>query len=240
MLYKVDFHVHSNRSEDGTQTAPTIEKYAKKYGISAVAVCDHNEPPLDYCGDEVLFIPGSEITTASGHVLALFCTKDLPTRIYKDTCELSETIDEIHKCGGIAVLSHPFAPQKMTFVNLCLSPLDGYEICNSRAALREGANENAAKLANITKRKTFGGSDAHTKYEIGGAYCEIECDKLDSESIKAAVINGKCHAVLSRKSKWRYKGISRLTKDLKSKNILEIAKGAAYLVAGFFRDIIGK
>jgi predicted metal-dependent phosphoesterase TrpH len=49
-------------------------------------------------------IPGAEVTSLSGHILAIGVERDIPKDLSVD-----ETIEIIHDLGGIGVTSHPFS-----------------------------------------------------------------------------------------------------------------------------------
>ena len=100
----MDLHVHTCYSYDATTTLREVVAYAKKRGLDGVAITDHDtlRGALRLIQEsEFIIIPGVEITTRQGHVLALNITTPIPSRL-----DLSETIHKIHDAGGIAVAPH--------------------------------------------------------------------------------------------------------------------------------------
>ncbi len=95
------------------EDAPAIFRQVEALGtLDVVAVTDHDDitgallaaeahERGDYRFD---FVPGIEVTTRQGHLLALWVWE--PVRSFRS---LEETISAIHAQGGLAVLPHPFS-----------------------------------------------------------------------------------------------------------------------------------
>ena len=79
----VDLHIHSYGAshdvKDMTMTPQAIVDSAAKQGLSVIAITDHNsnknvEPAIahaqEHYAGKVLVVPGVEVTTAHGHMLA--------------------------------------------------------------------------------------------------------------------------------------------------------------------------
>lgn len=104
-----DLHIHSIYSSDATTTVRAILKQAKDVGLDVIAVTDHDEihgsleaqQLAPKYGIEV--IPGAEISTNEGHLVALFI-KSLPPA----GMSLTDTLLQISRQGGIAIAPHPF------------------------------------------------------------------------------------------------------------------------------------
>jgi len=72
MQIKADLHVHTTYSQDSLITPKDLVYYAKKRGLNAVAITDHNELEGAYkIAREVdfLIIPGMEVSSADGTLL---------------------------------------------------------------------------------------------------------------------------------------------------------------------------
>ena len=105
-----DLHIHTVYSYDGTASVPAVLARAKQVGLDVIAITDHDEirgalkafelaPRFD-----IEVIPGIEITTAEGDLLALFVTEKIqPGR------PLIETIVKVGEAGGICIAPHPMA-----------------------------------------------------------------------------------------------------------------------------------
>ncbi len=107
MQINADLHVHSNYSKDSLITPKELVFYAKKRGLTAVAVTDHNQIEGSWKiakEADFLVIPGMEVSSADGHIVALNLQDLIPRGL-----SARETVDRIHKAGGIAIAVHPYA-----------------------------------------------------------------------------------------------------------------------------------
>ena len=99
---KIDTHIHSKYSKDSITPLENIIKYSKKIGLNAIAITDHDEIKGTWAireleHDDLLLIPGEEVSTSKGHIVALGITDYI-----KPLQSPEETIDEIHDNAGIA------------------------------------------------------------------------------------------------------------------------------------------
>ncbi len=164
MILKADLHTHTNASPDGRSSLAALCAAAQKKGIGALAVCDHNRftaVPESLCG--VLLIPGCEFSTQAGHITGLFLERqpDFARLFARGLPGGAETVAEIRRCGGLAILAHPFQNPRRS-VNDFLFPLDGVETRNARAGLKnKPANLQAEMFAQEKGLPSIGASDAH-------------------------------------------------------------------------------
>ena len=105
----IDPHVHSDESYDGHEPVELILEHAAEIGLDAVVITDH-----DVIGESkraaelapeygLIGIPGVEVSTAHGHLLAVGIERLPPRRRPYD-----ETVAWIHERGGVAIVPHPF------------------------------------------------------------------------------------------------------------------------------------
>jgi len=84
MKLKVDIHIHTAYS-DGTGTIREILVAAKKAGLDAIAITDHNTSKGYFTtrriADDLIVIPGFEATTNAEHVIVLGIVKKSSRRI---------------------------------------------------------------------------------------------------------------------------------------------------------------
>src|SRR3972149_8309921 len=78
---KADLHVHSIYSSDSIITPKELVFYAKKRGLTAVAVTDHNQ--VDGARKiaretDFLIIPGTEVSSLGGHIVGLNVDEVMP------------------------------------------------------------------------------------------------------------------------------------------------------------------
>ena len=94
-MIKLDLHVHSKYSEDGIGTPKELIKSLKKKGLQGMAITDHNNiegciKTLKIAPKDFIVIPGIEISTLDGHILALNVKKKIPRKL-----SIEETVDII-------------------------------------------------------------------------------------------------------------------------------------------------
>jgi predicted metal-dependent phosphoesterase TrpH len=178
-LGRADLHMHSTYS-DGIGTIQQVLEYTQeRTNLDVIALTDHDvvEGALrardlwargSYRFD---FIVGEEVSTRSGHLLALFIEKRIPPDL-----SMEESIDLIHAQGGLAVVAHPL---NQIFRHSCpryvldrikaseSTWLDGIETWNASFC---GIYAN--RVAMQSNREQYGwpelgNSDAHTLSAIG-------------------------------------------------------------------------
>ncbi len=172
---KIDMHIHTSYSVDGRVNPKDVLKIAKKKGMTAIAITDHNEIKGAIKAKKLRIIPviqGIEISSSAGHILGY----GVDCKIKRDLT-VEETIEEVHDCGGIAVIAHPFRlwsglGEKVARASVLLA--DGIEIFNGRCTARNNAR--AKSLADEFKKAYTAGSDAHFADEIGKVMLDIDCE----------------------------------------------------------------
>jgi predicted metal-dependent phosphoesterase TrpH len=165
-LSVADLHLHTTCS-DGRPTPEQLAEHLAGSDLGVVAVTDHDtiegalrvEEALAGRGPEVVI--GTEVSSADGHVLALFVTRDVePGRSAK------ATIAAIHDQGGLAVAAHPYSFAMGVGDLAALLPFDAIEMLNG-SPLMELANVRAARRLAGAPRALVGGSDAHVAWAAG-------------------------------------------------------------------------
>ncbi|UCD04357.1 MAG: CehA/McbA family metallohydrolase [Candidatus Woesearchaeota archaeon] len=190
-MVKIDLHVHTNHSKCSYSPVKDVILTAKKRGLDGITIADHNTmsaiKEAKKIADDVglLLIPGQEISTTSGHIVALNIKKPI-----KKGLSPEETIKRIHKQGGLAVAAHPYA---FIFHRQSLRDkvkeldLDAIEAFNSANLIE---NKKAIQVANELDMVQVAGSDAHILSEIGRAYTIADCN-LNVKSFLSKIKNGE-------------------------------------------------
>ena len=198
MIYRVDLHVHTSATAGTAATLDELVRAARRAGLDAIAVTDRDcctPVPIELRG--VLLIPGCEVTTLGGQILGVFLDRpfDLARLRTGGLPTADEAVLEIHRCGGLAILAHPFAKKD---ANPALFPLrpDAVETFCARASLQcSDANRRAALWAANHHCPRVGSSNAHSAQELGNGYTEIACPRLTRAFLKEALDLGYCRAI---------------------------------------------
>ena len=238
MEVKVDFHVHSAASLDGRSELDELARAAKKRGLDAVAICDHNRFTLTYpeTREGVLLLPGCEVSTRSGHVLALFCGESFAPP--EELPSLEGAAELIHSHGGVAVLAHPFTRADIDREGE-ERYLDGVESANARAYFHNPrANQTAAEFAARHGLFETGGSDAHHAGEVGNCHTALECRDRSPEAVETALRAGRCRPVFVKNTCRTRKGLSQFRAARRRGGVKNLCVGAAYIAYCAARDIL--
>ncbi|HEX7120548.1 MAG TPA: PHP domain-containing protein [Longimicrobiales bacterium] len=165
---RIELHCHTVASSDGHITFDGLVRTAKRRGIDAVAITDHDtiDGAIEFRRHArsrnvaIEFIVGEERTLRDGsHLIGLF----LREPIRADT--LDDAVREIAAQGGIAVLPHPFRRRDGVFRDgLSRDVSAAFEIFNPKCSHEE--NSRARQLVG-SGMAVVGGSDAHFEAELG-------------------------------------------------------------------------
>jgi len=189
MQVKADLHVHTTYSSDSIITPSDLVFYAKKRGLTAVAVTDHNQVEgAKKIARETgfLIIPGTEVSSRDGHIVGLNVNEVIPRGLSAD-----ETVDRIHRAGGVAIACHPYALFKGSIGQHVTAKFDAVETINASSFPFRSASSKAEKLAERFSLPRVAGTDAHYGPVIGCAYTVIDSE-LNLESILGSIIKGRC------------------------------------------------
>ena len=168
----VDLHMHTDHSFDCATPVEVLLETARKQGLGAIAVTDHNEvsgaieaqaKAAEY---GVKVILGEEVKTASqGEVIGLFLQEKIPRGL-----TLEETVAEIKRQGGVVYVPHPFdrmhAVPDYEHLLTILDDVDAMEIYNPRVAIGS-FNEEAERFAAKYRILAGAGSDSHVAQGLG-------------------------------------------------------------------------
>ncbi len=181
-----DLHIHTKYSYDGTASVEKVLRRARQIGLDVIAITDHDEIRgaleaerlAPRYGIEV--IPGCEITTAEGDLLALFIREKVPAKL-----SLVETVLKVRALGGACIVAHPMcrgmgmnSASYETVIKALRHPqvaetLIGIEAYNG-TSLDRMSNHYARVLALHAGTAAVGNSDAHIVETIGFGATEFE------------------------------------------------------------------
>lgn len=189
MQVKADLHVHTIYSHDSVITSKDLVFYAKKSGLTAVAITDHNqvEGARKIAREtNFLIIPGTEVSSREGHIVGLNVQELIPTGLTAD-----ETVDKIHQAGGIAIACHPFVLFKGSVGKHATAKFDAVETLNASAFPFGSASRKADQLAERLGLPKVAGTDAHYGPVIGRTFTLIDAEP-NVEAVVKAIANGLC------------------------------------------------
>jgi len=173
---KVIFHLHTEYSQDASLTIKRLLKIASSKGFGCLMVTDHNT----IIGAKKLarvapfkIVMGEEIVTKEGEIIGLFLKEEIAKGL-----PLAETIRKIKEQGGLVCLPHPFdrlrkKVLKKEFIEKYIEQIDVIEVFNGRTVFLED-NQKAKEFALKKGKLLIVGADAHTPWEIGPNYFEID------------------------------------------------------------------
>ena len=186
----LDLHNHTLHSPDSRVRPKDLVEAATRAGLGGVAVTDHNAvsgiAEAEAAADaSFLVLPGIEISTADGHVLAYGIRELIPRNL-----SVTETIEQIEALGGVAVAAHPYRFWSgLGEEGLVQGRFPAYETANART-LRRG-NERARLTARRLRIGETGGSDSHFLEEIAMAATVIDGDPSGIDGVLQAIGQGK-------------------------------------------------
>ncbi|MFZ4450395.1 CehA/McbA family metallohydrolase [Salibacterium aidingense] len=107
---KGDMHSHTVHS-DGEYTLPVVAEILKERKLDFIATTDHNTVTQNYLHpthEDILFIPGFELTTNAGHsnIIGLE-DPEIDFRIAADR-DMEAAFKEAREKGAVIVINHPF------------------------------------------------------------------------------------------------------------------------------------
>jgi hypothetical protein len=174
-----DLHMHTIFSYDGTATVPAVLNRAKQVGLDVIAITDHDEIRGALLAEQLALqfgfqvIPGVEITTKDGDLLALGIRELVPADL-----SLIETLLQVEQLGGFCIVPHLMAGgmgmKSLNFFSVLKAMrhsaagriLAGIETHNA-TVLDRSSRLYAEELAFHTGLARTGNSDAHVLGAIG-------------------------------------------------------------------------
>jgi hypothetical protein len=191
MKLRLDLHIHTVHSADGFNTPKDITTRLKKQELDGYAVTDHDTlsgiQGAVSNNDNLIVIPGVEITARGAHILALQPTEPIPQNL-----SIAETVDTIHAQGATAILAHPYRVPRswVSMRHTRDAKLDAIEVCNAAQfpyGYIRNLNEDLARRLNLPQT---GGSDSHIPETVGRAYTDVETESTDPDAIIKALKRG--------------------------------------------------
>ncbi len=220
-LGRADLQIHTTRS-DGTASPEEIVHYAdEQTDLSLIAITDHD----DFQGAEearnaaartnagIGVIPGIEVTTRNGHLLALYLDEPVPS-----FRSIEATMEAVMKQGGLVIIPHPLSwltasygarsVERVRRHAAEIGVIAGIELANPTPAAR--MRQRPARRLNRERWNLpeTGGSDAHFLELIGSALTRFPGQTADD--LRTALTNSLTIAEQRRGAGLRTIGVRRL------------------------------
>jgi predicted metal-dependent phosphoesterase TrpH len=187
-MLKLDLHLHSCFSDDALGSPADIVKSLKKRGLQGMALTDHNtlkgylqirkNIPKDF-----LVIPGMEISTTDGHLLAFNIVEEI-----HPGGSIEETVERVIDGGGIPVVPHLFRllsgikKEKLKGIQTKVSAIEVFNGCSVPTT-----NLKTAKVAHEFHLGGTGGSDSHDPIYAGYAYTIVDTTDLRIDTVLSEI-----------------------------------------------------
>ncbi len=183
-MLKLDLHIHSKYSDDAVGSPKDIIKSVKKKGLDGIAITDHNNisgglEALKIAPKDFIVIPGIEISTKDGHLIALNVKKNIPKGL-----SVEDTVEKIVDLGGTPIVPHLFRnmsgikEEKLKNIYKNISSIEVFNSCS--------VNKSNYKSANTAKKYNLGGtggSDSHVPEYCGLGYTIIKDGGATADNI---------------------------------------------------------
>ncbi len=170
---RADLQLHSDLG-DGLSPPEALLDAAERARLDVIALTDHDDIRGSFQardeaarrGSPVAVVTGMEVTTRTGHLLALFMEDEVPM-----LRPLGETVVAVHRLGGIAIVPHPLSYLTFSVGERALRDLaekadeeafvDAIEVRNPSYAGRVRASRARWLNTHVLRIAETGSSDAH-------------------------------------------------------------------------------
>jgi predicted metal-dependent phosphoesterase TrpH len=178
-----DLHLHTLASDGLIDARDLVDFVERHTDLDVIAVTDHDETSAGLEASEwaarqryrVQVVPGVEVTTREGHMLALFISERPPA-----LRTLRQTAEWVRERGGLCIAPHPFTRWTHSLSASALAAcvavpglLCGVEVLNASLAGRASRSRALAYAAEHGLAQV-GSSDAHMVAMIGLARTRFE------------------------------------------------------------------
>lgn len=188
---KIDIHVHTNYSDSISSVKDVIEA-AKRRGLDGLAITDHHTiegaKKAMAKGKGLIIVPGEEIETRQGDILALGIRKTILKGL-----SIVEAIKQIHIQHGLTILPHPTIPffSKLRKSDLRRLAIDGLEVFSAITPLTRHYASKNEKIARKLGLPRLAGSDSHFPETVGDAYTILDVESCNLQGILDAIRLGR-------------------------------------------------
>jgi predicted metal-dependent phosphoesterase TrpH len=198
-LIYADLHVHTTYSSDSTILPKNlVDELVRHSLVKVAAVTDHDSiracnmtSQLASAYEDILIIPGTEISTPNGDVVVLGAEEMPPV-----PWTVENVVDFARDRDYVSIVAHPYREYGMGDLARNFK-VDAIEILNGGSS--ESANAQAKELAKQMGLPGIAGSDAHQPAELCSVYTEIQAP-MDVDEILHAIKKGLVSVSPTKKS----------------------------------------
>ena len=187
-MIKLDLHIHSQYSEDAIGSPKDIIKSLKKRGLQGMAITDHNTvegglKAVKIAPKDFIVIPGIEISTADGHMLALNVEKNIARNL-----SIHETVEKILEQDGTPIVPHLLRDmsgikrEKLKTIHQKINAIEVFNACSMPKT-----NLKITKIAKEFNLGGTGGSDSHDPAYAGYAYTVVDTTDMNPDTILSEI-----------------------------------------------------
>lgn len=188
-------------------TVPAVLEAAARFGLDLIAITDHDEVRGALKARDlahrygVHVVPGVEVATAEGHLLALF-VEETPQR----GLALEATLGQIGELGGLAIAAHPTARWVHSLgadtIRRALRDRDAARVLVAIEAYNAGLprlsqNHAASLLAAETGLACVANTDSHMLWTIG--LCSSHFPGVSPEHLRAALLARMTRPIINQR-----------------------------------------
>jgi predicted metal-dependent phosphoesterase TrpH len=205
-----DLHLHTSFGDGLPTPGQLLDHVEATTSLDVIAVTEHDSVAAALHirdlharrgGYRYEVIPGVEVTTLAGHLIALYVDEPIPS-----LRPLARTLDLIHKRGGLAIIPHPLSPLTRSLGRRAIERVharradglwfDGIELTNPSPAGRLTAAKARALNEERYRIPEVGGSDAHYLPVVGCSYTTFAGRSADD--LRTAILERSTGAVGGR------------------------------------------
>ena len=214
---KADLHIHTSHGDGLDSVESILDHVAAETDLDIIAITEHDSLEVALNARETWarrgygfdFVPGVEVTTLEGHVVALYLEEPVPS-----LRRVEETIEAVHRQGGVCFVPHPMSWLTRSIGPGTMGRLEAAGLHFDAMELASGSPP--AKVAITKARKLnreryhlpcIGASDAHFRQAIGSGYTRFEGTSADE--LRAAFTTGAVSAVHRHYPSLRQAGLLR-------------------------------
>jgi len=169
VVLQADLHVHAFLG-DGTLWPWDVAREARRHGLDAIAITNHNQVFAARLGrwlaphlGGALVAAGEEISAPGYHLIAVGIERTVGWRL-----DPAAAIEEVHAQGGAAIAAHPTRTFWPAWDDAALSALDGAEVCHP-VTYYQGPGDLRAFFSRFKLARPRGAAIGSSDFHVAGS-----------------------------------------------------------------------